>query len=70
MGGSNENNNSGSGNVNETFNRLHSDYDKKQRSKLRVESEQNEKFREEYPFQPTRIAKGKDKKMVGKRESS
>lgn len=60
----------GSVNGEDPFTRLHSEHEIKQRSKVKITCEYDQRFKENHPFQPTRITKDKDSKFSKTQESS
>ena len=50
---------------NDTWDRLHMDHERYQKSKAKIESNYEQKLKEECPFQPTRITKGKERVQGG-----
>ena len=57
-------------NQQDLFARLHQESEAKQRALVKKESEYDQKFKENHPFQPTRISKSKEESQNGVRESS
>ncbi|CDW85157.1 UNKNOWN [Stylonychia lemnae] len=54
----------------DTFSRLHQEHEHKQRQLVKIENEYDQKFKEEHPFQPTRITKDKDERLFGNRNET